>query len=132
MVTLKVVVMLSITGLFSILNVMFVMLLKKRLSIPKPQVTVKIDIPIHLSNIAVMACVSDSIIWTDRKSWWLHIWLLTEIAYKLLHSRHVSQFVLTFLILVSPIHRAKRLSVISLSILHQTLRDSMKRASMLF
>ena len=35
-VTLKVVVMLSITGLFSILSVMFVMLLRKRLSIPKP------------------------------------------------------------------------------------------------
>ena len=35
-VTLKVVVMLSIAGLFSILSVMFVMLLKKRLSIPKP------------------------------------------------------------------------------------------------
>ena len=91
----------------------------------------KIDIPIHLSNIAVMACVSDSIIWTDRKIWWLHIWLLTEIAYKLLRSRHVSQFVLTFLILVSPIHRAKRLSVISLSILHQTLRDSMMKRAVL-
>ena len=48
------------------------------------------------------------------------MWLLTEIAYKLLRSRYLSRIILCFL---ARIHRAKRLSVISLSILHQTLRD---------